>query len=59
MKKGLEILAAGNTIISGDEAMARDTVVQIEELMAEFWSGTEMTAADAQARYVDIIGAAE
>jgi glucose/mannose transport system substrate-binding protein len=59
MKKGLEILAGGNTIISGDEAMARDTVVQIEELMAEFWSGTTMTAADAQARYVEIIAAAE
>ena len=58
MKKGLEILADGNILPSGDMAFSPDTSTQIEELMAEFWTSS-MTAEDAQARYVSIIAAAD
>ncbi|MGL6208430.1 MAG: ABC transporter substrate-binding protein [Paracoccaceae bacterium] len=59
MKQGLEILAAGAIMPSGDEVLTPDTMGQIEDLMVEFWNSTEMTAADAQAKYAEIIAAAE
>ena len=58
MQKGLEILAAGNVLPSGDQNLSADTTTQIEDLMAEFWSG-DMSAADAQARYADLIASAD
>ncbi len=58
MKKGLDILAAGNVLPSGDMNLTADTQTQIEDLMAEFWT-SDLSAADAQARYVDIIASAE
>lgn len=58
MQKGLEILAAGNIMPSGDQNLTPDTQTQIEELMAEFWS-SDMSAADAQARYAAIIADAD
>ncbi len=58
MKKGLDILKAGNVLPSGDMNLTPDTQTQIEDLMAEFWS-SEMSAADAQGRYADIIASAE
>jgi len=58
MQKGLEILAAGNVLPSGDMNLTADTQTQIEDLMAEFWT-SDMSAADAQARYADIIASAE
>jgi len=58
MKKGLEILAAGNILPSGDMSLSPDTQGQIEDLMVEFWN-SDMSAADAQARYAAIIGSAD
>jgi glucose/mannose transport system substrate-binding protein len=58
MKKGLEILAAGNILPSGDMSLSPDTQGQIEDLMVEFWN-SDMSAADAQARYAEIIGSAD
>ena len=58
MQKGLGILADGGVLPSGDQSLSADTQTQIEDLMAEFWSG-DMPAADAQARYADLIAAAD
>ncbi len=58
MQKGLEILNAGNILPSGDMNLSPDTQTQIEDLMAEFWS-SDMSAGDAQGRYVEIIQQAE
>ena len=58
MQKGLEILAAGGVLPSGDMSFTPDTTTQIEELMAEFWS-SDMSAEDAQARYTSIIERAD
>ena len=54
MQKGLQILADGNILPSGDMSLTPDTQTQIEDLMAEFWS-SDMSAADAQASYVSLI----
>lgn len=59
MKQGLEILAAGAIIPSGDQVLTPDTTGQIEDLMVEFWNSTTMTAGEAQEKYAAIIGAAE
>mgnify|MGYP003847441949 FL=1 len=59
MQKGLDILASGNILPSGDMNLSADTSTQIEDLMLEFWSGDTMSAADAQARYAEIIGSAD
>lgn len=56
MKKGLEILAGGNIVPSGDQLWTPDTVKQTEDLMVEFWK-SEMAAADAQAKWVEILSA--
>jgi glucose/mannose transport system substrate-binding protein len=58
MQKGLQILADGGILPSGDQSLSADTQTQIEDLMAEFWSG-DMPAADAQARYADLIASAD
>jgi len=58
MQKGLNILAEGNVLPSSDMSLTPDTVTQIEDLMAEFWSG-DMSAADAQAEYARFIEEAE
>ncbi len=59
MQKGLAILASGEGILpSGDMNLSADTQTQVEDLMAEFWS-SDLSAADAQARYVDIIRSAD
>ncbi len=57
MKKGLEILAAGNTIPAVEQVLTQDSVQQINDLMAEFFS-SDMSAEDAQARFADIISRA-
>lgn len=59
MKKGLEILAAGNTVQWTDELISPDTVQQMNDLMAEFFSTASMTPEDAQKRFAEIIGAAD
>ncbi|ALI54185.1 ABC transporter substrate-binding protein [Celeribacter marinus] len=58
MKKGLKILADGNTMPSGDMLLSPDTSGQIEDLMTQFWS-SDIAAADAQAAYAAIIAEAE
>ncbi|MBL4811281.1 MAG: carbohydrate ABC transporter substrate-binding protein [Rhodobacteraceae bacterium] len=58
MQKGLAILATGAILPDGNQTLSPDTQGQIEDLMAEFW-GTDMPAADAQARYADIIATAD
>ena len=58
MKKGLAILDAGNLMPSGDQNLTPDTSTQIEDLMAEFWS-SDMSAADAQAAYAELIAQAD
>lgn len=58
MQKGLKILADGGVLPSGDQSLSADTQTQIEDLMAQFWSG-DMSAADAQASYADLIQKAD
>lgn len=54
MKKGLKILADGNILSDGNQVLSPDTLGQIEDLMVEFWSAEDISAADAQERYADI-----
>jgi glucose/mannose transport system substrate-binding protein len=54
MKKGLEILKSGNVVPSGDQVWSPDVQTQLGDMQGEFWS-TEMSAEDAQARYVEIL----
>ena len=58
MQKGLQILADGGVLPSGDQTWTADTTTQIEDLMAQFWS-SDMSAADAQASYAEIIAKAD
>lgn len=59
MQQGLEILAGGNILPSGDILFSPDTQGQIEDLMVEFWNDTSIAAADAQQRYADIVANAD
>lgn len=52
MKKGLEILASGNLLPTGDMVWSPDVVKQNEDLMVEFWK-SDMAPADAHAKYVE------
>ncbi|MBE0412270.1 ABC transporter substrate-binding protein [Yoonia sp.] len=58
MQKGLAILADGGVLPSGDQSLSADTQLQIEDLMAQFWSG-DMPAGEAQAKYASIIASAD
>jgi glucose/mannose transport system substrate-binding protein len=59
MKKGLAILASGNILPDGNMTLSPDTSGQIEDLMVEFWNDPNMSAAEAQARYAQIIANAD
>ncbi len=60
MKKGLAILENPDNILpDGTQVLSPDTVQQIDDLLAEFWATASMSAADAQARYADLIGDAD
>lgn len=59
MKQGLEILASGAILPDGAQTLSPDTTSQIEDLMTEFWADASVTAADAQARYAEIIANAD
>lgn len=59
MKKGLAILAQGNILPDGNQTLSPDTSGQIEDLMTEFWADSSISAADAQARYAEIIANAD
>lgn len=58
MQKGLEILASGGVLPSGDMNNSADTQTQIEDLMAQFWT-SDMSAADAQAKFYEIQSSAD
>ena len=51
MKKGLELLAAGNILPSGDMVWSPDVQKQNEDLMVEFWK-SDMSPEDAHAQWV-------
>lgn len=56
MKKGLEILDHSTAVFPNDiQMLDRDSLNQISDLMNEFFSNPDMKAADAQAKFVDII----
>jgi len=59
MQKGLDILAKGAVIQSGDELIDPDSTTQINDLFASFFSDMAMTPEDAQARFAELIGAAQ
>jgi glucose/mannose transport system substrate-binding protein len=59
MKKGLAILAAGNTIKSTDTMLTPDTTTQTNTLFTEFFADPSITPADAQARFAEIIANAD
>jgi glucose/mannose transport system substrate-binding protein len=59
MKKGLAILAAGNTIKSTDTMLSPDTTTQMNELFTEFFADPSITPADAQARFAELIADAD
>ena len=59
MKKGLEILDKSTAVFPNDVQMIdRDSINQINDLFTEFMANPDMSAADAQAKFVAIIGAA-
>jgi glucose/mannose transport system substrate-binding protein len=59
MKKGLEILAAGNIIPDTNQLMTEDTNNQLNDLFVQFFSTPSMTPEDAQKRYAEIIASAD
>ena len=59
MKKGLEILDHSTAVFPGAVQMIdRDSILQADDLFTEFMANPEMTAADAQTKFADIIEAA-
>lgn len=59
MKKGLDILAKGNIILSPDQLMSADSLTRVNDLFVEFFNNTSITAEDAQKRFVDIVASAD
>ena len=60
MQKGIEILNnPDNVLPSGEQAWTPDTQGQFEDLWVEFFNSPDMTVADAQARYVEIVASAD
>ena len=59
MRKGLEILAAGNTIPDTNQLVSPDTNSQIEDLFSEFFNDSSITVEDAQSRFADIVADAD
>lgn len=51
MKKGLDLLATGNLVPSGDQAWSPDVQKQNEDLLVEFWK-TDMAPEKAHAQWV-------
>ncbi|MHA1157901.1 MAG: ABC transporter substrate-binding protein [Alphaproteobacteria bacterium] len=59
MKKGLAILAAGNTLPAVSIFNTEDTNNQLNDLFVEFFNDTSISAEAAQARFVKIIETAD
>jgi glucose/mannose transport system substrate-binding protein len=58
MRQGLQLLADGNVMPANTTLLSPDTTQQLNDLMTEFWT-TEMSAEDAQARFVEIFANAD
>lgn len=59
MRKGLSILAAGNTIPAVDQLLSADSTNQINELFVEFFNDFSLTPEAAQDRFADLIASAD
>ena len=59
MRKGLDILARGGILPSGDQLLSIDTQGQMQDLMVEFWNDPSYAPEDAQERFAEIIAAAD
>jgi glucose/mannose transport system substrate-binding protein len=59
MKKGLDILAKDNVIVSTDQLVSADTQKQMEDLFSEFFANDSISPADAQKRFAAIIASAD
>ena len=59
MQKGLKILAEGHVIQSSDELMDPDSITQINDLFATFFSDMAMTPEDAQKQFAALVGSAK
>ncbi|WGW05564.1 ABC transporter substrate-binding protein [Tropicibacter oceani] len=55
MKKGLEILQAGNIMPDVNMLNTEDTNNQLNDLFVQFFQDTSISAEDAQKRFVDIV----
>ena len=55
MRKGLEILAAGNILPDGNQLWAPDDQTAFDELAVEFWNDQSITAEEGHARWASII----
>lgn len=58
-QKGLDLLAAGSTVPSGNQLLSPDTTTQLNDLMTEFWETPSMTPAEVQEQYAAIIADAD
>lgn len=54
-QKGLDLLAAGNILPSGNVLLTPDTTTQVNDLMTEFWNSDSMTVAEVQEAYAQLI----
>ena len=59
MRKGLEILAKGDTIPDTNQLMSPDTLGQVNDLFVEFFNDPSITAEDAQTRFAEIVASAD
>lgn len=59
MRKGLDILAKGNVIKGIGQMLSVDTAGQTEDLFVEFFNNKDMSAADAQKKFAEIIASAD
>ncbi|QDC08688.1 carbohydrate ABC transporter substrate-binding protein [Oceanicola sp. D3] len=55
MKKGLQLLADGKTMPDVNQLNTEDTNNQLNDLFVQFFQDPSISAADAQARFVDIV----
>ena len=59
MKKGLEILAAGNILPSAEQTISSDTEQQMRDLFIEFFNDKDLTIDVAQERMAKLIAQAD
>jgi glucose/mannose transport system substrate-binding protein len=55
MKKGLDILAAGNILPDGNQLWSANDQAKLDEMMVEFWNDKDITAEQGHARWAAII----